>query len=125
MHASIGTARIVSDARLIVDVWEANPEFSLGAVTKQSTVAAIDALETAHAVVESKRTELTALIDQRDSKAVEVSQLVTRARSGIRAVYGPDSYQYEQAGGTRSSERQARRSSSNGAPAVQASAPTK
>jgi len=31
--------------------------------------------------------------------------LVTRARSGIRSVFGPDSTQYEQAGGTRTSER--------------------
>jgi hypothetical protein len=34
-----------------------------------------------------------------------LGEWVTRARSGFRAVYGPDSTQYEQAGGTRSSER--------------------
>ena len=112
MHANIGSARVIGDARKIVDVMEANPQFVLGSVTKESTVAAIEALETAHAVVETKRTELTALIDQRDSKSVELSQLVSRVRSGVRAVYGPDSYQYEQAGGVRTSERQVRRSSS-------------
>ena len=33
------------------------------------------------------------------------SQLTTRARSGIRGFFGPDSDEYEQAGGTRTSER--------------------
>ena len=34
-----------------------------------------------------------------------LSDLVQRARAGFKAVYGPDSTQYEQAGGTRRSER--------------------
>ena len=64
--------------------------------------------------VNDHRTTLTRLIhmcwrtvpvNQRDDQAYNLNQLVTRARSGFRAVYGPDSSQYEQAGGTRSSER--------------------
>ena len=50
-------------------------------------------------------TELTGLINDRDSQGVGLNELVTRVRSGFRAVYGPDSTQYEQAGGTRLSER--------------------
>ncbi|HWT01590.1 MAG TPA: hypothetical protein VN256_15190 [Pyrinomonadaceae bacterium] len=34
-----------------------------------------------------------------------MANIIARARSGFRATYGPDSTQYEQAGGTRSSER--------------------
>ncbi|HYR89528.1 MAG TPA: hypothetical protein VE422_35970 [Terriglobia bacterium] len=41
----------------------------------------------------------------RDDRVRELSDLVTRFLSGIRAAYGPDSAVYEQAGGTRSSLR--------------------
>ncbi|MBD0369930.1 MAG: hypothetical protein ICV60_03685 [Pyrinomonadaceae bacterium] len=34
-----------------------------------------------------------------------MASINTRALSGYRAIYGPNSSQYEQAGGTRSSER--------------------
>jgi hypothetical protein len=125
MNAGIMTARVVSDARKVVDVWTANPTLSLGELSKESLVQAVDALETAHAVVETKRTELTALINDRDSKSEALTQLLSRVRSGIRAVFGPDSSQYEQAGGVRASERQVRRSSNNGAQVVQASTSTK
>ena len=46
-----------------------------------------------------------ALKNKRDALASELSELVTRTKSGFRAIYGPDSTQYEQAGGTRKSER--------------------
>ena len=112
MKANISVARILSDANKVVDVWTANPDFTMGSVTKDSLTTAIGALDTAHAAVESKRTEMTDLLNQRDSQIAAMTQLVTRARSGVRAVYGPDSSQYEQAGGTRTSDRQVRRSSS-------------
>jgi hypothetical protein len=55
--------------------------------------------------VAARRTELTGLMDVRDDHARTLSDLVTRVRSGVRAIYGPDSPQYEQAGGVRRSER--------------------
>lgn len=127
MDANMTIARIRKDAGKVVDVWNANPDFSMGATTKDSMTAAIAALETAHAAVESKRTELTNLMNQRDTQIASLTQLVTRARSGVRAVYGPDSTQYEQAGGTRTSDRQVRHSSGKVAQGavVQASTPTK
>ena len=62
-------------------------------------------LQAASAAVESKRTELTGHINSRDAKSSNISEMVSRARSGIRAAFGPDSTEYEQAGGTRKSER--------------------
>jgi integrase len=38
-------------------------------------------------------------------KLAAISSVTTRARNGFRAIFGPDSSQYEQAGGTRASER--------------------
>jgi hypothetical protein len=64
-----------------------------------------DGLQSSKDEVEAKRTELTAVINDRDSLATELKELCTRARSGFRATYGPDSTEYEQAGGKRASER--------------------
>ena len=127
MDVNISVARVLNDASKIMDVWNANPDFTLGTTTKDVMTTAITTLATAHAAVETKRTEMTDLLNQRDSQIAAMTQLVTRARSGVRAVYGPDSSQYEQAGGTRTSDRQVRRSSSKATTAtVQAVAtPTK
>ena len=109
MAGEVSVARILGDAARIVDVWNANPSFAMGLVTKDNLLAAITELQAAHGVVESRRTELTGLMGARDAKAEGIRDLVTRARSGIRATFGPDSAQYEQAGGTRKSERKSHR----------------
>lgn len=95
----------LAEAAPIINVWTANPEFQMGDITLAKFKTALDSLKEAQAAVESKRAELAALIMERANHAIEVSTLVTRARSGIRAVYGPNSHQYGQAGGTRTSER--------------------
>jgi hypothetical protein len=50
-------------------------------------------------------TQLTALRNDEGTCAAKGADLVTRIRSALRGVYGPDSTQYEQAGGTHRSER--------------------
>lgn len=97
--------KLITDANRIVDTWTANPDFKLGTVTLETFTAAREALNTADETVEAKRTELSGLVNARDSRARELIDLVTRAKAGFKAVYGGDSTQYEQAGGTRSSER--------------------
>jgi hypothetical protein len=103
--AKFVTGDLLREAQKITNTWTANPTFSLGATTLADFQAALTALQQADATVEMKRTELKGLIDARDDKAAALTDLVTRARSGFRAVYGADSAQYEQAGGTRKSER--------------------
>ena len=103
--AKVKVEQVLSDATAAVTVWKANPDFGLGTLALADLEGALAALQTAQAVVEAKRIEMTGLLDQRDDKALALSDLVTRVRSGFRAVYGPDSPQYEQAGGTRLSER--------------------
>jgi uncharacterized protein YqgV (UPF0045/DUF77 family) len=109
MAGQLSVARVLGDAAKIVDVWNANPEFVLGTVTKDTMITAVAELQAAHAAVGSKRTELTGLMDNRDDKERHMAELVSRVRSGIRAAFGPDSAQYEQAGCTRKSERKPRR----------------
>jgi hypothetical protein len=96
---------VLSEADKIVDTWTANPDFKLGTVTLDSFTTERNGLVSADAAVETMRTELAALINTRDAKQVSVGELASRARAGFRAYYGPDSTQYEQAGGKRKSER--------------------
>jgi len=44
---------------------------------------------------------------ERDDKARQLSEYITRFRSLMRAIYGPDSKEYGQAGGTRVRDRKA------------------
>jgi hypothetical protein len=105
MPTKVQVDKVLPDAACIINVWTANPEFALGDMTLEKFKAATEAVQTASNTVDAKRTELTGLINARDTQAAELAEWVTRARSGFRAVYGPDSTQYEQAGGTRTSER--------------------
>jgi hypothetical protein len=95
----------VNDAQKIVEVWKANPTFSMGEVTLAIFQGSMAGVTAADADVEAKRREMTGLADVRDDEIKKLQELTTRARSGIRPTFGPDSKEYEQAGGTRKSER--------------------
>ena len=96
---------VIADSEQIARVWAENPTFTLGEVTLTSLQSKITDARQRRDQVESLRTQLTALTNELNEQTSEMASIVTRARSGFRAVYGPDSSQYEQAGGTRSSER--------------------
>jgi hypothetical protein len=105
MSAKLSVDKVLTDAARIAEVWEANPEFQLGNVTLADYQSARSALQALDNSIESRRVELTGLIDQRDDKTRYMNDLNTRALSGFRGFYGPDAPQYGQAGGTRRSER--------------------
>jgi hypothetical protein len=107
---------VLTEGEQIVRVWEANPTFSLGEVTRAAMQTMLDNLRTARTQTEDLRTQLTQRVNEANSKADELNSIVTRARSGFRAIYGPDSTQYEQAGGTRASERKPRKARKGGTP---------
>jgi hypothetical protein len=67
--------------------------------------AKVAALRDLRAPIETARTQLTHMANQSDDALTDINNVTTRARSGFRAMFGPDSSQYEQAGGTRASER--------------------
>jgi hypothetical protein len=96
---------VIADAEQIDRVWVANPTFALGAVTRASFRGQIDDLDAARNHTEDLRTQLTDAVNSANAKADALADITIRARSGIKAVYGPDSTQYEQAGGTRLSDR--------------------
>ncbi len=105
MPTIINSSQVLEDSQRITQVWEANTDFKLGSITLAKFKEVKDGLGSTLGEIETRDMELTALKNKRDSLASELSDLVTRTKSGFRAIYGPDSTQYEQAGGTRKSER--------------------
>lgn len=93
------------NGKKVADVWNAHPEFAMKDVTLVNFQSAMESAQTADDAVETLRSQLTALINDRDAKNATLTELTTRALSGIRGFFGPDSDEYEQAGGTRTSER--------------------
>lgn len=95
----------IAEAEKIERVWEANPTFTLGDLTREKFKAELEALRAARAQLEEAKRQVTNLSNSTNERAATVNSYVTRALSGVRAVFGPDSTQYEEAGGTRQSER--------------------
>ena len=108
MPASTTVNKVLLDAQKISEIWMANPAFTLGDVTQKSFSETSAKATSASEQIEARRIELQGLMNNRDDTVRELQELITRARSGFRATYGPDSSQYEQAGGVRSSERKSR-----------------
>jgi hypothetical protein len=103
------TNDLLIDAQKIIDTWKANTSFNLGSrLTLESFTQDRDQLTALDTAIESRRIELQGLINERNDLSKVLRGQITRARSGFRAVYGPDSTQYDQAGATRASERKAR-----------------
>ena len=98
-------AKLQQDGGNICKVWTGNADFKMGDVTLVKFNSACDQLREAHDDVVAKKLELTALINDRQTLATTVRELIVRARSGFKSVYGLDSTQYQQAGGTRKSDR--------------------
>lgn len=105
MSRSKPVDNVLGEAEQIARVWADNTGFALGGITLAQFQTMITELRTQRGKTEDLRTQLTASINDTNDRALAVSDIVTRARSGFRAFFGPDSTQYEQAGGTRKSDR--------------------
>ena len=109
MATKVSPDLVLSDSTGIEKVWKANPTMTLGKDDQKVTIADYQGvkqdLTDRNAAIEELRHQLNGLLDQRDDVAVKLSGYNTRARSAIRGIFGPDSAEYDQAGGTRSGER--------------------
>jgi hypothetical protein len=105
MAKKIRINQTLKDAIGVKTVWATIPDFKMGTVAFNDFTAASDAANAAHNDHESKGEQLSDAKADRDEKVRQLDDLITRFKSGIRAQYGPDSVQYQQAGGTRSSLR--------------------
>ena len=104
----------LSQAEQIARVWAETPDFALGDLTLEKFQTLIADLRNFSGETEGLRTRLTAAINNTNAKVAEVTDAITRSRSGFRAAFGPDSTKYEQVGGTRRSERKRRPSGKSG-----------
>ena len=96
---------VQATAKIIANVWEEHPDFKLKDVTFADFTAKQAALEEALDDLDKKDLELTPLRNLRDQLASELNSWCVRARSSVRGYFGGNSDEYEQVGGTRSSER--------------------
>lgn len=96
---------VLTNCERIARVWTDNPTFSLGEVTLKGFQEKISSARQKREQLETLKMQVAALSNELESDTTELSSIRTRALSGLRAVFGPNSTQYEQGGGTRQSER--------------------
>jgi len=96
---------IIADANKIIELMTANPDVKMKEVTSATMKTDTTAASTVIQQINSLELQLTPLRNTRDELMAKLSENCTRARAGFKSFYGPNSSQYEQAGGTRKSER--------------------
>jgi len=81
------------------------PSLDLGnGLTVENYRAAIDNLQTMLDNYNTRLSELDGMLNTLKASEKELSSLSTRMLAGVAAAYGKESSEYEQAGGTRTSE---------------------
>ncbi len=107
MATSTTVNTVLLETQRIAETWKSNPQFTLGDLTHDRLMELRTQVQSLSEAIESRRLELQGMINQRDDLMAELKSVATRVRSGVKAYFGPNSTQYEQVGGTRSSERKA------------------
>jgi hypothetical protein len=85
-----------------------NKTLSVGDLAHKSLAATVATIRGKNQELEEAKTLVRRLVNEVNAAVAEGRQIHTRGLSGIRAAFGPDSSEYEQAGGVRSSERKKR-----------------
>src|SRR5687768_3194101 len=98
------TESVLADCERLARVWTENPTFSLGEVTLAGFQAQIAEARQKRGQLEAVRMQEVALSNDLAQLTSALAAVRTRGLSGLRAVYGPNSTQYEQGGGKRQSD---------------------
>lgn len=96
---------LIGELEALLRVFSANPRFAVGDITADSLTATIASLRAKSRELDDSKALATRLVNELDTGVAGGKQIQTRGLSGVRANFGPDSSEYEQAGGTRASER--------------------
>ncbi len=98
---------VIADLEKILSVFTMHEadDFKIGDITRQSLTTKIAGLRSQNAELENTKALAARLVNEISTELVDAGQIQTRGLSGIRAAFGPDSSEYEQAGGIRTSER--------------------
>ena len=105
MARTIRPKETLARGKTVQTAWIGIPSFKMGTIGAKDFNALYDEATALNDRYEEKDFELTGIRENRDDKLQQLNELITRFRSGMRSTYGPDSPQYEQAGGTRTSNR--------------------
>ena len=108
MHNKKTVDGVLAEADRMVQVWRENPSFPLGEVTLDKLQGEINKLRDLKQLRDEMRVKLSKLVDDTNDQMKFVDSYNTRGRSGIKGIFGPDSAQYAQVGGTRQSEHKPR-----------------
>ena len=92
-------ALIKAQAARILKVWKANREFRMKDATIVDFARAQDEFERILKDIAAKNRELDELRKARARAAAKLDQLCSRAQSGMRGYFGPNSLQHEQTRG--------------------------
>ena len=99
-------ARSLKQLDSAITVWAAHDDFTVGPdITLKKAKDTRTQLDSCLNKLIDLRRQVIEQTDLRDDYARTANDMVVRIRKGIAGFYGPDSTQYAQAGGTRSSER--------------------
>jgi hypothetical protein len=97
---------ILEQSRTILEAWkQINPDLVIGELTQPGLEGALNQAVPIATQITALETQLTDLRNQRDALYTGLWEQLKRVRSGVKAIYGDDSSQYEMVGGTRKSER--------------------
>src|SRR5262245_13380173 len=102
MARKISFAETLEDGARLKALWETMPKLEIGEFSLKDFAVIFD---TARALMDDytkKKAELAGIKHTRDDTFRDLSNLITRFRSSVRANFGPDSVEYTRAGGTRS-----------------------
>ncbi len=109
---------LLSKLRTAISTWKSiDPALKIGRLSVAELEATLARGEALSQEIHSLETRLTDLRNQRDEVYGAGWEYITRMRSGIKAIYGDDSSEYEMVGGTRRSERKPRSRRMNSQPA--------
>lgn len=96
---------VIADAERLAQVWGENAKFSMGDVTLPTLKDETTKLRTLKQSRDQARVDLSKLVDDTNDQMKFVDDLTNRGRSTMKGIFGSDSPQYAQVGGTRKSER--------------------
>ncbi len=100
---------VLNQLKTAISTWESiDTTLKIGKPSIAELEATLARGETLRQEITALETQLTDLRNKRDEAYATGWKYITRLRSGIKAIYGDDSSEYEMVGGTRLSERKPR-----------------
>jgi hypothetical protein len=96
---------VVADAETGLAIWKSNTDMKTKDLTLAGYEKAKEAFEAAQSRFKELEREFQGVTTERNVLGEELNGMNVRVRATIKGYFGPDSPEYEKAGGTRTSDR--------------------